>query len=262
MALALAPSIPSVRDRVSDEEWRIRVDLAACYRLVARYGWTDLIYTHISARVPGEDGSEAFLLNPFGFMFEEVTASSLVKIDFDGKILMDTPFDVNDAGFTIHSAVHMARHDVACVIHTHTRAGMAVSAQVDGLLPLTQNAMMFHGDHMAYHAYEGVALDLDERSRLQADLGDRYAMILRNHGLLTCGRTVAEAFEIMQNLEHACEAQLAAQAGGVALTMPPADVCAHAAEQFWNYAKDKPFGRRAWPALLRMLDRHNPGYDS
>ena len=262
MALALAPSIPSVRDRVSDEEWRIRVDLAACYRLVARYGWTDLIYTHISARVPGEDGSEAFLLNPFGFMFEEVTASSLVKIDVDGKILMDTPFDVNDAGFTIHSAVHMARHDVACVIHTHTRAGMAVSAQVDGLLPLTQNAMMFHGDHMAYHAYEGVALDLDERSRLQADLGDRYAMILRNHGLLTCGRTVAEAFEIMQNLEHACEAQLAAQAGGVALTMPPADVCAHAAEQFWNYAKDKPFGRRAWPALLRMLDRHNPGYDS
>lgn len=262
MALALAPSIPSVRDRVSDEEWRIRVDLAACYRLVAHYGWTDLIYTHISARVPGENGGEAFLLNPFGFMFEEVTASSLVKIDVDGKILMDTPFDVNDAGFTIHSAVHMARHDVACVIHTHTRAGMAVSAQVDGLLPLTQNAMMFHGDHMAYHAYEGVALDLDERSRLQADLGGRYAMILRNHGLLTCGRTVAEAFEIMQNLEHACEAQLAAQAGGVALTMPPADVCAHAAEQFWNYAKDKPFGRRAWPALLRMLDRHNPGYDS
>ncbi len=260
MALALAPKIPSVRDRVSDEEWQTRVDLAACYRLVAHFGWIDSIYTHISARVPGEEG--AFLLNPYGFMFEEVTASSLVKVDFEGKILMDTPFEVNEAGFTIHSAVHMARHDVDCVIHTHTASGMAVSAQADGLLPLTQNSMMFYGDHMAYHEYEGIALDLDERSRLQADLGKRYAMILRNHGLLTCGRTIAEAFEIMHNLERACEAQLSAQAGGVKLTYPSDNVCAHTADQFWDYHSNKPFGERAWPAMLRMLDRNNPGYDA
>ena len=185
-----------------------------------------------------------------------------VELDVDGKILMDSPFEVNEAGFTIHSAVHMARHEVECVIHTHTVPGMAVSAQVDGLRPLTQNSMMFYGDHMAYHEYEGIALDLDERSRLQADLGNRYAMILRNHGLLTCGRTIGEAFEIMQNLEKACEAQIAAQAGGVPLTHPSPNVCAHTADQFWNYHANKPFGERAWPAMLRLLDRHNPGYDA
>ena len=256
MALALEKDVPNVRDQVSEEEWQIRVDLAAFYRLAAHYGWTDSIYTHISARVPGDD--DHFLLNPFGFMFEEVTASSLVKIDTDGRQVMDSPFDVNGAGFTIHSAVHMARPEIACVAHTHTRCGMAVSAQAEGLLPLTQNAMMFYGDHLAYHDYEGIAFDLDERARLQADLGERYAMILRNHGLLVCGRTIGEAFEILQNLELACAAQIDAQSGG-ALTQPASQVCAHTASQFWS--GDEPFGTRSWPAMRRLIDRHNPGYD-
>lgn len=260
MALALATDIPCVRDQVSPEEWQTRVDLAACYRLVAHYGWTDLIYTHISARVPGKE--EHFLLNPYGLMFEEVTASSLVKVDMDGEVVMDSPFEVNAAGFTIHSAVHMARHDVACVIHTHTRAGMAIAAQKDGLLPLTQNSMMFHGDRLAYHDYEGIAFDLTERERLIADLGDRFAMVLRNHGLLACGRTIAEAFEILHNLEHACEAQIEAQSGGGPLIVPSEEVCRHTADQFWSHGDKEPFGALAWPALRRLMDRHNPGYDT
>jgi ribulose-5-phosphate 4-epimerase/fuculose-1-phosphate aldolase len=250
--------IPSVRGRVSAEEWRARVDLAACYRLVALHGWTDSIYTHISARVPGEDGH--FLINPYGLMFEEVTASSLVKIDFDGQIVMDSPFEVNEAGFTIHSAIHMARHEVACVIHTHTVAGMAVAAQKDGILPISQNSMMFFGNHCAYHDYEGIALDLDERDRLVGDLGDRYVMVLRNHGLLVCGRTTGEAFEIMHNLEKTCAAQIAAQAGGE-LNLPSDEVCQHTADQFWRNSNE-PFGKRAWPAMMRVLDRNNPGYDA
>ena len=249
--------VTSVKDRVSDAEWAERIDLAACYRLVAMHGWTDSIYTHISVRVPEEEGK--FLINPFGLLFEEVTASSLVKIDFDGKVVMDSPFDVNEAGFTIHSAVHMARPEIACVIHTHTVAGMAVAAQRAGILPITQNSMMFYGDHMAYHDYEGIAFDLSERERLIADLGTRYAMILRNHGLLVCGRTIGEAFEILHNLEKACQAQIAAQAGGE-LIMPSDEVCRHTADQFWSYAKDKPFGNKAWPAFKRKLDRENPGY--
>lgn len=258
MALAYEAEIPSVRDQVSEEEWQIRVDLACLYRLVAHYRWTDSIYTHLSARIPGPD--HHFLLNPYGLMFEEVTASSLVKIDTEGKQVMDSPFEVNEAGFTIHSAVHMARPEVMCVAHTHTRAGMAVSAQREGLLPITQNALMFYGDHLAYHDYEGIAFDLDERERLQADLGGRYAMILRNHGLLACGRTIGEAFEILQNLEHACVAQLAAQTGE-ALILPSEEVCQHTADQFWG-DDSKPFGERAWPAMRRMMDRYSPGYDA
>jgi len=263
MAYALQSDfdIPVVRDQVSPEEWQARVDLAACYRLVALHGWTDLIYTHISAAVPGEEGH--FLINPFGLMFEEVTASSLVKIDFNGETVMPSPFKINKAGFVIHSAVHMARHEVECVIHTHTVAGMAVSAQKDGVLPITQNSMMFYGDHLAIHEYEGIAFDTDERERLVADLGDRYAMLLRNHGLLTCGRTIGEAFEIMHNYEKTCQAQIAAQAAGSAgLTMPSKEVCEHTANQFWDYAKKEPFGKDSWPAMKRMLDRHNPGYDA
>ncbi|MEQ8585079.1 MAG: class II aldolase/adducin family protein [Thalassobaculaceae bacterium] len=258
MALAYEAEIPSVRDQVSEEEWQIRVDLACLYRLVAHYRWTDSIYTHLSARIPGPD--HHFLLNPYGLMFEEVTASSLVKIDTEGKQVMDSPFEVNEAGFTIHSAVHMARPEVMCVAHTHTRAGMAVSAQREGLLPITQNALMFYGDHLAYHDYEGIAFDLDERERLQADLGGRYAMILRNHGLLACGRTIGEAFEILQNLEHACVAQLAAQTGE-GLILPSEEVCQHTADQFWGDGS-KPFGERAWPAMRRMMDRYSPGYDA
>ncbi|MBT6136571.1 MAG: class II aldolase/adducin family protein [Rhodospirillaceae bacterium] len=257
MSTAIPLRIDTVKAQVSEEEWRTRVDLAACYRLVARYGWIDSIYTHISARVPGT--TDQFLLNPYGLMFEEVTASSLVKIDVDGNPIMDTPYETNNAGFTIHSAVHMARHDVDCVIHTHTRAGMGVSAQKCGLLPLTQTALRFYG-RLSYHDYEGIALDLDERERLTADLGTNMAMILRNHGLLTCGRTIPEAFATIYDLEHSCQAQLAAQVGGE-LVLPSKAVCERTAAQFHQPDADVA-GQRAWAAMLRLLDRDNPGYDA
>lgn len=259
MSNVMPLATPSVRELVSPEEWQTRVDLAACYRLAAHYGWTDLIYTHISARVPDTD--DHFLLNPFGLLFEEVTASSLVKLDTEGDIVMASPHSVNAAGFTIHSAVHQARHEMACVMHTHTVAGMAVSAQEAGLLPLAQTSLMFYGN-LSYHDYEGVALDLEERERLVADLGENTAMILRNHGLLTCGHSVAEAFTTMYMLEKACDLQLAAQAGGQ-LRLIPDQVCAHTARQF---SADPDAGgdaltRLTWSALLRQLDRSNPGYD-
>ncbi|WP_430435694.1 class II aldolase/adducin family protein [Oceanibaculum nanhaiense] len=245
----------SVRDQVSAGEWDARVDLAACYRLVARMGWTDLIYTHISMRVPGPE--HHFLINPYGLMFDEVTASSLVKVDLDGKIVMETPYSFNPAGFTIHSAVHAAREDAMCVLHTHTAAGMAVAAQKGGLLPISQHAMRFH-DRISYHDYEGIALDLDERERLVADLGDTYAMILRNHGLLTCGRSVAEAFTIMFYLQKACEAQIAAMSSGAELAMVPPDVAEHAAQQFERGGEKS--ASRPWQALLRTLDREDTSY--
>jgi ribulose-5-phosphate 4-epimerase/fuculose-1-phosphate aldolase len=252
---------PSVQDRVSVEEWRARVDLAACYRLTAIYGWTDLIYTHISARVPGTENQ--FLLNPFGLMFEEITASSLVKLDTDGEIVMDSPYSINAAGFTIHSAVHQAKHDMACVMHTHTVAGMAISAQKCGLLPLAQTSLQFY-NALSYHDYEGIAFDLDERDRLVNSLGDNKAMVLRNHGLLTCGRSIAEAFTTMHSLEKSCSLQIAAQAGGK-MVMPSKQVCEHAAAQF-NGNDDVSTGdsmnQLAWRALLRKLDRENPGYDA
>ena len=252
----------SVRDNVTEEEWKKRVDLAACYRLVADYGWTDLIFTHISVRVPGTHDN--FLLNPYGLMFEEITASSLVKLDTEGEIVMDTEFSVNAAGFTIHSAIHQAREDVDCVLHTHTVAGMAVSAQKCGLLPLAQTSLEFY-DNLAYHDYEGIAFDLDERERLTGDLGGSMAMILRNHGLLTCGRSVGEAFMKMHSLEKACQLQVAAQAGGQDLLIPSEKVCEHTARQFKGPADDNGNGALAdlaWQALLRKLDRENPGYDS
>jgi ribulose-5-phosphate 4-epimerase/fuculose-1-phosphate aldolase len=252
---------PSVRDLVSAEEWQTRVDLAACYRLAALYGWADLIYTHISARVPGTDSE--FLLNPFGLMFEEITASSLVKLNTDGDIIMDSPYSINAAGFTIHSAVHDAKHEMACVMHTHTVPGMAVSAQKCGLLPLAQTSMQFY-EALSYHDYEGIAFDLDERERLIASLGDNTAMVLRNHGLLTCGRSIAQAFMTMHSLEKSCSLQIAAQAGGD-LVMPSKAVCEHTAAQF-NSEADVSTGNSlnqlAWEALLRKLDRQNPGYDA
>jgi len=262
MTVATPSVTSSVRGVVSPEEWGVRVNLAACYRLVACHGWTDLILTHISARVPGTDNH--FLLNPFGLIFEEVTASSLVKLDADGKIMMDSPYSINAAGFTIHSAVHEARPEINCVIHTHTVSGMAVSAQKSGLLPLAQTSLQFYG-HLAYHDYEGIAFDLGERERLVADLGVHDAMILRNHGLLTCGRSVAQAFNKMYNLEKACQLQLAAQAGGE-LVMPSKNVCEHAAAQFNSGDSDEnaggDFDDLAWRALLRMLNRVNPGYET
>jgi ribulose-5-phosphate 4-epimerase/fuculose-1-phosphate aldolase len=251
------PRISSLRGKVSPEEWQMRVDIAACYRLVALFGMNDLVYNHISGRVPGADGH--FLINPYGYAYEEVTASSLVKIDFDGKLVLDsgTGCGVNLAGFVIHSAVHRARHDVACVIHTHSPAGMAVSALKCGLLPLTQNAMFF--GEIGYHDYEGPAVDVDEQQRLVRDLGDGAAMILRNHGLLTAGRTVCEAFVTMHWLEKACQAQLAAMACNTELNHPDQKTVALTNDRY------KPGQRRKiteleWPAMLRMLERRDPSF--
>ena len=249
--------IDSLRGKVSAEEWKMRVDVAACYRLVALFGMNDLVYNHISGRVPGEEGH--FLINPYGYAYEEVTASSLVKIDFGGNVVLDsgTGYGINRAGFVIHSAVHRGRHDAGCVIHTHSPAGMAVSALKCGLLPLTQNAMFF--GELAYHDYEGPAVDLDEQQRLIADLGDRSAMILRNHGLLTVGTTVCEAFVVMHWLERACQAQLAAMACNAKLNMPDPQTVALTAERY-KPGKRRNITELEWPALLRMLDRRDPSF--
>jgi ribulose-5-phosphate 4-epimerase/fuculose-1-phosphate aldolase len=243
---------------MSEAEWRVRVDLAACYRLVARNGWDDLVYTHISAAVPGAE--RHFLINPYGMLFGEITASSLVKVDLDGNIVGDSPYKINPAGFTIHSAVHAARADVECVLHLHTTAGVAVSAQAEGLLPLSQTALMVH-HALAYHDYEGIALDLDERERLVADLGTRNCMILRNHGTLTCGNTVAAAYARMFFLERACQMQIAAQAGGAALNLLSPAMCGRVATQVGKGYRTR-MGELEWPALLRLLDREDPSYRS
>src|ERR1700757_2383953 len=203
--------VPSQRDRVSSEEWAVRVDLAACYRLVARFGWEDLVFTHITARVPGTP--DQFLINPYGVFFDEITASSLVKIDQQGQKLEYSPFPVNPAGFVIHSAIHAARHDAKCVLHTHTLNGVAVAAQREGLLPISQHSIFVLAS-LGYHDFEGPALRDDEKPRLVADLGDNTSLILRNHGLLTVGETVAEAFVTMYYLETSCAIQVRAQSGG------------------------------------------------
>jgi ribulose-5-phosphate 4-epimerase/fuculose-1-phosphate aldolase len=248
--------MPRARKKPSAAERRVRTDLAACYRLVAHFRMTDLIYTHISARLPGRE--PRFLINPYGFLFEEITASSLVTVALDGTILDDpTGLGINPAGFVIHSAIHGARHDVGCVIHTHTAAGLAVAAQKHGLLPLSQHAMRFTGS-LAYHDYEGVALDMDEQRRLVRDLGPRDAMILRNHGLLTCGASACEAFDLMYYLERACQAQVGAMAGGAKLSLPPPVVARRVATQFARPGRSSP--GKAWAALLRHLDRTEPGY--
>ncbi|ANI17160.1 MULTISPECIES: class II aldolase/adducin family protein [Pseudomonas] len=254
---AAAPA-PSVKDQVSEAEWQTRVDLAACYRLIALYGWDDLIFTHISAKVPG---TEDFLINPYGMMFHEITASSLVKVDLAGKKLMDSPYDINPAGYTIHSAVHEVRHDVGCVLHIHTPAGIAVSAQKNGLLPLSQQSL-FVLSSLAYHGYEGVALNHDEKARLQADLGDKHFMILPNHGLLTAFGTVADAFLGMFTLQRACEAQIMAQSGGGELIRIPQQILDGARAMVAGVMKTSQGmgGGLAWPALLRKLDLQNPGY--
>jgi ribulose-5-phosphate 4-epimerase/fuculose-1-phosphate aldolase len=256
MATQLKPPA-DVRAQVSDEEWKLREDLACAYRLVAHYGWDDLIFTHLSVRVPGPE--HHFLINPYNLMFDEITASSLVKIDVNGSPVMETPYLTNPAGFTIHSAIHMAREDAQAVIHLHTPYGQAVAAQADGLMPITQTAMLIR-DEIAYHHYEGVATDLDERERLVADFGTKSAMILRNHGTLTVGETVAEAFIKMYFLERACEAQIHALSGGASLlNHPPQGTPEKAA----NQGRDglKLVGNMlAWPALMRKMDRESPGY--
>ncbi len=240
---------------VDAHEWALRMDLAACYRLIALYGMDDTIYTHISARLPGDE--HHFLINPYGMLFEEITASSLVVIDLNGEKVRDSQWDVNPAGFTIHSAIHGAREDALCVLHTHTLAGMAVAAQEEGLLPLNQMSLEFYRD-LAYHDYEGIALELDERARLVADLGARGAMILRHHGLLTVGRSIAEAFYRMYYLEMACRIQVATRSTGQPLIIPSKKVCDHTFQQFQR--GDGPKGERLWPALLRKLDRVSPDF--
>jgi ribulose-5-phosphate 4-epimerase/fuculose-1-phosphate aldolase len=253
--MTAAPKISTIRDQVSAEEWQVRVDLAAAYRLVALYGWDDLIFTHISSRVPGAE--HHFLLNPYGMMFEEVTASSLVKIDLAGNKVSESPYFVNPAGFTIHSAVHEARADALCVMHLHTPNGIAVSAQKDGLLPISQQAMLALAS-LAYHNYEGLALNEAEKPRLVADLADKNHMILRNHGLLTVGRTAAEAFLAMFLLERACEIQILAQAGGELVRIP--DPVLRLVEAQVKAVTVGQGAALTWPGLLRKLDRIDPSY--
>ena len=254
--MAAVPKPFSVREQVSQEEWQARVDLAAAYRLVALYGWDDLIFTHISTRVP--DAEHHFLLNPYGMMFAEVTASSLVKVDLDGNKLMDSPYFTNPAGFTIHSAVHAAREDAFCVMHLHTDYGIAVSAQKHGLLPISQQAM-FALSSLAYHEYEGLALDEEEKPRLVADLGDKKFMILRNHGLLTLGRTASEAFLGMFLLERACKIQIMAQSGGGQLSEIPNNIIDRVASQMSAVTVGQG-AALTWPGLLRKLDRIDSSY--
>ncbi len=250
MNIALSTQIESLKTEVSPEEWDLRVDLAAAYRLIAHHGWDDLIFTHISVRIPGPE--HHFLINPYGFLFEEITASSLVKVDLNGKKVMNSPYEINPAGFTIHSAVHEGRDSAKCVMHTHTTNGIAVSAQKEGLLPLSQQSL-FCLSSMSYHDYEGVALRDDEKPRLVADLGNANFMILKNHGLLTCAPSIADTFLAMYTLETACDIQIKAQASPD-LSLVPDSVISNMMEQA-SESTHGLGGALAWPALLRKLDR-------
>jgi ribulose-5-phosphate 4-epimerase/fuculose-1-phosphate aldolase len=260
-AMNIATS-PASLAGVSAAEWQIRCDLAALYRLIAHHRWTDFIYTHLSARLPGPE--HHFLINKYGVNFQEMRASDLVKIDVDGNIVEQdrglSSRDVNAAGFCIHSAVHMARHDLMCVVHTHTAAGIAVSAQKDGLLPLSQHACKFY-NRIAYHGYEGIALDLDERERLVQDLGQHKAMILRNHGLLVGGTSIPEAFLNIYMLERACAAQVDALSGGREIILPPPEVCQHTSDQFARHEHDEHYSM-VWNAALRLIEDGKPDYRS
>jgi ribulose-5-phosphate 4-epimerase/fuculose-1-phosphate aldolase len=249
-------AIPSIREQVGAEEWAMRVDLAACYRIVAHHGWDDLVFTHISARVPGED--HHFLINPYGLMFEEVTASSLVKVDLRGVKVMESQFAVNPAGFVIHSSIHAAREDAHCVLHLHTSAGVAVSCQKDGLLPISQQSIFVQAS-LGYHNYEGVALNDAEKPRLVSDFGLNTFLVLRNHGLLTVGASVADAYLAMFVLQRACEIQVMAQSGGGALIPIPQPILDGARAQSAQVTRGLG-GALAWPAILRKLDRLDPSY--
>jgi ribulose-5-phosphate 4-epimerase/fuculose-1-phosphate aldolase len=254
-----AAQAPILRGRVGEEEWQARVELAALYRAVALHGWDDMIFTHISARVPGPE--HHFLINPYGLFFEEITASSLVKVDPDGNVVEDTPFPINPAGFTIHSAVHAAREDARVVMHLHTDQGVAVAAQAEGLLPLTQHALAVL-PRLAYHDYEGIALDLDERSRLVADLGDKSLMLLRNHGTLSVGATAAEAWLGIFFLERACKQQVMALTAGRQRVLLAPEQAQEVVRGQASGASMAKLALLAWPGLLRKLDRHLPGYDT
>lgn len=252
MNIPTGTTTASLKNKVSAEEWQTRVDLAACYRLVAQYGWDDLVFTHITAKIPG--AKNQFLINPYGMMFAEITASSLVKIDLNGnKLDADNPFPINPAGFTIHSAIHTARHDAKCVLHVHTPNGIAVSAQKDGVLPISQQSIFVLAS-LAYHDYEGVALNDDEKPRLVQDLGEKTFFMLRNHGLLTVGETIADAFQAMYIFEAACMIQIRAQAGGGELIRIPQPIIDGAKAQGKAVTKGLG-GNLAWPGLMRKLDR-------
>jgi ribulose-5-phosphate 4-epimerase/fuculose-1-phosphate aldolase len=248
--------VASVRQQVSAAEWDMRVNLAAAYRLIALYGWDDLVFTHVSARVPGSE--HHFLINPYGMMFEEITASSLVKVDLDGRKVVDSPYEINPAGFTIHSCIHAAREDVACVMHIHSLNGVAVAAQRQGLLPISQQSL-FVLSSLAYHDYEGVALNAAEQPRLVADLGDKSYLMLRNHGLLTAGASPADAFLYMYIFESACAIQVRAQGGGQELIRIPEPILAGIRAAAREVTRGLG-SSLAWPGLLRKLDRSNPGY--
>ncbi|MEM8606593.1 MAG: class II aldolase/adducin family protein [Myxococcota bacterium] len=253
-------NVESVKNKVSPEEWQTRVDLAAAYRLVAMYGWDDIVFTHITAKVPGAEGEEeTFLINPYGQMFEEISASSLVKINIKGEKVMDSPFPINPAGFLIHSCVHEARTDAKCVMHTHSINGVAVSCQKDGVLPISQQSLYVLAS-LSYHDYEGVALQDAERPRLVADLSDSIFLMLRNHGLLTVAGSVADAFLAMYIFEAACMVQVRALAGGRELVPIPSEILA-GAEQMKQAVTHGLGGMLAWPGLLRKLDRQSPGYE-
>lgn len=241
---------------ISAEEWEVRVSLAAAYRLVALFGWDDLVFTHISARVPGPD--HHFLINPYGMMFEEITASSLIKVDLDGNKVSESPYEINPAGFTIHSCIHAARAEVGCVVHIHSLNGIAVSAQQDGLLPLSQQSLFVLAS-LGYHDYEGVALNPEEQPRLVQDLGEKHFLMLRNHGLLTVGATMADAFLSMYLFEAACSIQIRAQSGGKELLAISAPILAGIRAASAKVTRGLG-GALVWPGLLRKLDRANPGY--
>lgn len=255
-------NVTALKSSISEAEWQMRKDLAACFRLVDLYGWSDLIATHLSARVP--DADDQFLINPFGLTFDEMTASLLMKADEDGNLLSQSDYDMNPAGFVIHSAVHMARPEVACVIHTHTQAGVGVATQKNGLLPLTQQSLAVLAT-TSYHEYEGIAFDMSERERLAQDLGNNNVLFLKNHGLLTVGNTVGEAFMWMYRAERACRFQLAFQQAGVEATKISEEMQKITMDRNRQAnSKDgyRPIGQKEWPALLRKLDRENPGYDA
>ena len=249
----------SIKDEVSPEEWQARLELAACYRLVDKYGMTDLIYNHITSRIPGSD--DHLLINLYGLLYKEITASSLVKISVEGDILWkpDTDYDINKSGYVIHGAIHKARPDVQCVLHTHTRAGVAVSAMKCGLLPMSQTSIRFVG-HIGYHGYEGPAIDLSEREQIVKDLGPHDALIMNNHGLLTCGATVQQAFNTMYQLELSCRSQVDAMAARTELVMPGENVLAHTAHLYQPGAR-RPYGVLEWPAMLRLLEAEQKNTD-
>lgn len=258
MNAPINPSFLSLKSQVSEAEWALRVDLSACYRAISMYGWDDLVFTHISVRIPGPE--HHFLINPYGLGFDEMTASALVKIDSKCVPQHPTSYPVNPAGFTIHGAIHAIREDAGCVIHTHTRAGVGVSAQKNGLLPISQQASVVMSS-LCYHDYEGIALNHDEIPRLQKDLGNHTSMILRNHGLLTVGKTIGDAFVAMYVLETACQIQVAAQAGGAELIHVDPAVLAVNKANMAAASSGQGAGALAWPATKRRVDRRSPGYD-